>query len=166
MRPLRVVTTEDHQDLALENELLRHEVIHVRARMAAAIEGRKRADARAEHQRQRAQEQQKRAEAVLGGKERARGEVARLRAQVARQQSKLNVVRDRKRRADREIIRLTQLASSESGGPTNAQLADAETARNDLVWLLQRLDNSPARWVLRRYAGYRKLHAKHVSGRV
>jgi hypothetical protein len=97
MEPLSPVGRDELSTLAMENELLRYEVAHLRARLAAA-------------------------ETVA----KSAGDT---------------------------------LASKRGSG------ADADrSARDDLVWLLRRLDRSLAGPLLRRRSGFRELRERYLGG--
>ncbi len=96
MEPLVRTTPDEATALAMENELLRYEVRHLRARLAAAQKG-----------------------APQGQPE---------------------------------------------GGQGAPAAAGQDTAREDLVWLLERLDSSPAGPLFRGRAGFRTLRAKYLGG--
>lgn len=107
MQPLSPMRPEEHSALAMENELLRYEVRHLRARLKGAEQ-----------------------------------EVARL----------------ERERAD--------AATGDTAGDAVAMTAPGEAgqAHDDLVWLLQRLNNTPAGFALRRQAGFRTLLERYVEG--
>ncbi|WP_141012883.1 hypothetical protein [Nocardioides sambongensis] len=98
MEPLIRAEATAVGDLQMENELLRYEVAHLRARLAAADEART--------------------------------------------------------AAQRTLERLRE---------KQAPSAALDEARTDLMWLLGRLDRSPAGPLLRRYGGFRTLRDKYLG---
>ncbi|GII97638.1 hypothetical protein CLV28_1996 [Sediminihabitans luteus] len=111
MRDLSPTTDKDAASLAMENELLRYETLHLRARLAG-VERRLVA---------------------------ANQELRRVSAAPA-------------------PGRATAVAAP---GPAAAPQVDR--SRNDLVWLLRRLDGSAGRWVVRRFSGFRDLKARYLE---
>lgn len=100
MNPLRRTEADETSTLAMENELLRYEVVHLRARIAA--------------------------------------------------------VESERDKAEREKAKL------ESGDAVvDPDAPDA--ARDDLVWLLGRIEATPASVVLKRREGYRRLVATYLN---
>ncbi|MGH3347331.1 MAG: hypothetical protein ACRDO4_10135 [Nocardioides sp.] len=99
MEPLVRAEHSGAVDLQMENELLRYEVVHLRARLAAAED------------------------------------------LAAKRQGRLERLGD-------------QRATT---GSTR------DEARDDLVWLLTRLDRSPAGLLLRRYAGFSTLRDRYLG---
>jgi hypothetical protein len=106
MEPLSPVGRDELSTLAMENELLRYEVAHLRARLAAA----EAADAAA---------------ATVGTP--AGG------------------------------------ADGDPAGGTGIGSPTATSARDDLVWLLRRLDASPAGPLLRRRPRFRELRERYLG---
>lgn len=104
MQPLSPMRPEEHSALAMENELLRYEVRHLRARLKGA-------------EQELARAERKRAEGASG-----------------------------------------ETAWTPAPG-------EAGQAHDDLVWLLQRLNNTPAGFALRRQSGFRTLLERYVEGR-
>ncbi len=100
MEPLVRVEHNAAVDLQMENELLRYEGLHLRARLAAAED------------------------------------------LAANRQAKLERLRSQR----------------PNTGPAR------DEARDDLVWLLTRLDRSPAGPLLRRYAGFCTLRDRYLGG--
>lgn len=92
MEPLVRNQPDELASLVMENELLRYEVVHLRARLAAA-----------------------------------------------------------------------EKAVAKSAGAPREEKVD-DTARADLVWLLERLDRSPAGYLLRTRNGFRALRDKYLGG--
>jgi hypothetical protein len=101
MQPLSRVTGDELSSLMMENELLRYEITHVRARLAAA-------------------------EQMLA-------------------------------KAQRDL-ELAEASEESTGG------GEAATARDDLVWLLTRLDSSPLGRVLRRRRRIAELNRRYLPG--
>lgn len=106
MQPLDPITADEAGKLAMENELLRYEVRHLRARLAARPEP-----------------------------------VAAPTPPTARKNPTAKQLRMRKARQAR-----------------NRQ------AYADIVWLVRRLDTSPAGPLLRRVEGFRTLRARYLTG--
>ncbi len=111
MRPLTTVEADDLPALTMENDLLRHEITHLRARLSAAQDG--------------------------------------------------------QRRANQEVRRLQGIVRTGGGkAPGQGSLTAPGTrdkSRNDMIWLLRRLDTSPARVLLRRYPGFRALKERYLE---
>lgn len=76
-------------------------------------------------------------------------EVRHVRAQLASA--------DRRRRAAVEVKDRALSAKDRQLKRAERRIARLERARGDLVWLVQRLDSSPARYLFHRWEGFRKL---------
>lgn len=98
MQPLNFTRPTELNSALMENELLRYEVRHLRARLAAAEAGAARTG--------------------KGGK----------------------------------------------GGRSSKEQQGNQQAYDDLLWLLRRLDESPAGFALRRLEGFRVLRARYLAG--
>lgn len=121
MRPMHQSEEAELRGLQMENELLVHEVRHLRARLAAA---------------ERAPEGRRKLEEL----------VRELRGKVRDQSAALSHERKETRRVT------AQLKSAR---------AELKRTREDLVWLLGRLDGSPMGPVLRRRDGIRILLVRY-----
>jgi hypothetical protein len=131
MNPLVRLEPGDAPALAMENELLRYEVTHLRARLAAAEER----DQRREGEMQEWRERQER-KAAQGGQAGQGEQPAESGKPGKPGAAKPGAAKAAKAGQHRD-----------AGG----------AARDDLVWLLQRLEATPASRLLRRRAGYRRL---------
>jgi hypothetical protein len=76
-------------------------------------------------------------------------EVRHLRAQLASA--------DRRRRAAVEVKERDLRAKDRQLKRAKGRIARLERARGDLVWLVQRLESSPARYLFHRWEGFRRL---------
>ncbi|WP_345460540.1 hypothetical protein [Nocardioides marinquilinus] len=129
----------DAPALAMENELLRYEITHLRARLAAAEERDQRRDREVQEWRER---QEAKAGKPAGDAPAAQGGTPQQTGQSGKPGHTGKSGKPGK-----------------PGKPAKAgQHRDAGgAARDDLVWLLQRLEGTPAAPLLRRRSGYRRL---------